>query len=135
MNTITTSVQYQICLRVGHVTFLSSAFASRTKFISEDIFVDFSAADFAIIFVFSSNKEMAGPAGLEPAAPGFGDQCSANWATDLREFLTRAEFYNRFNTLARLYFDSLWTVEALHHLQYFLSSSFFACFFLLTVVV
>src|SRR5216117_2193532 len=24
-----------------------------------------------------------GPAGLEPATPGFGDRCSTNWATDL----------------------------------------------------
>ena len=65
------------------------------KFISEDILVGFSADDFAIMLC-PYDKEMAGPAGLEPAAPGFG---------------------------------------ALHHLQYFLSSSFFACFFLLTVVV
>lgn len=47
------------------------------KFISEDIFVGFSADDFAIMLC-PYDKEMAGPAGLEPAAPGFGDQCSAN---------------------------------------------------------
>ncbi|GAI22679.1 unnamed protein product, partial [marine sediment metagenome] len=31
-------------------------------------------------------KKMAGPAGFEPATPGFGVQCSAVGATDLNNF-------------------------------------------------
>ncbi|WP_324453893.1 hypothetical protein, partial [Aminivibrio sp.] len=63
MKAITTSVEYHTCFFPGHVTFFNSARASRTKV---RIFSTTSAS-----YLFNDNKKMAGPAGLEPATPGF----------------------------------------------------------------
>jgi hypothetical protein len=48
---------------------------------------------------------MAGPAGFEPAAPGFGDRCSAVRATDLQFFyLLHFFMYGMFSTMRAVFF-------------------------------
>ena len=88
---ITTTVLLINCFRLGQVTFLNSALDSLIKFIIfRNKLFSFIKTPFSAIFSHSSESFViykAGPAGFEPATPGFGVRCSPVRATDLYFFL------------------------------------------------
>lgn len=88
---ITTIVLLMSCFLLGQVTFFNSALASLIKLIIFwNTLVNFMKNTFSALFLFNISfkvKNKAGPAGFEPATPGFGVRCSPVRATDLYFFL------------------------------------------------
>ena len=62
------------------------------KMIGSDYSLSDTSAIFAGKFVGTIAKNMAGPGGLEPPTPGFGDRCSANWASGLYKTIYKSKF-------------------------------------------